>query len=344
MTGRGQRNPAGAGEEDHIMLQRRTLLGTALALPALAGAGARAQTRYPDHPVRIVVGFAAGGATDITTRLLAPRLQAALGGSEPVVVENRPGGSGNVATQTVVNAAPDGHTLLMGTISALAINPSLFDDLAFNPQTDLTPIGLFADVLNILVVPADRPWRDLGALIAAARENPGKLNYASSGIGGAGHLGGALLDHLAGIETVHVPYRGGGPAMSDLISGKVDYSFATAPTALPQVQAGRLRALGVPTARRSRLMPELPAVSETVPGFEVANWYALLGPRGLPQPIVARLSAALRDCLAQPQLVTDLAHHGAEARPSEPAALAAFLKAETEKWRPLLKASNTRPE
>jgi len=325
------------------MLQRRALLGAALTLPALAGTG-RAQTSYPDHAIRLIVGFAPGGATDITTRLLAPRLQTALGGRAPVVVENRPGGSGNIATQAVVNADPDGYTLLMGTISALAINPSLFSDLPFDPQTDLTPIGLFVDVLNVLVVPADRPWKSLSELIATAREKPGALNYSSSGIGGAGHLGGALLDHLAGIRTVHVPYRGGGPAMTDLVSGKVDFSFATAPTALPLIQAGKIRALAVPTARRSPLLPDVPTVAETVPGFEVANWYAMLGPKGLPQPIVTRLSAALQECLREPALADDLTHHGAEARPSTPEELARFLKAETEKWRPILKSSGAKPE
>ncbi|WP_160937238.1 Bug family tripartite tricarboxylate transporter substrate binding protein [Teichococcus coralli] len=325
------------------MLQRRAVLGAALALPALAGA-ARAQTDYPDHAIRIIVGFAPGGATDITTRLLAPRLQTALGGIAPVVVENKPGGSGNVATQAVVNAAPDGYTLLMGTISALAINPSLFSDLPFNPQADLTPIGLFADVLNILVVPADRPWKSLPELIAAARARPGALNYSSSGIGGAGHLGGALLDHLAGIQTVHIPYRGGGPAMTDLVSGKVDFSFATAPTALPLIEAGKIRALAVPTARRSTLLPDVPAVAETVPSFEVANWYAMLGPKDLPKPIVTRLSAALQECLREPALASDLAQHGAEARPSTPEELAAFLRSETEKWRPILKSSGAKAE
>ncbi|PHK94229.1 hypothetical protein CR162_14405 [Pseudoroseomonas rhizosphaerae] len=333
------------------MPQRRALLGATLALPALlaalkpAPAGAAGPPLpYPDRPVRLIVGFAPGGATDITSRLLAPRLQAALGGAQPVLVENRPGGSGNVATQAVVNAAPDGHTLLMGTISALAINPSLFTDLAFDPQADLTPIGLFADVLNVLVVPADRPWKSLAELIAAARARPEALNYSSSGIGGAGHLGGALLDHLAGIRTTHVPYRGGGPAMTDLVSGKMDFSFATAPTALPLIEAGKLRALAVPTARRSPLLPDVPAVAETVPGFEVANWYAMMGPKGMPAPVTAKLSAALRECLADPQLVSSLSHHGAEPRPSTPEELARFLKRETEKWRPILQASGTRPE
>ena len=325
------------------MLQRRALLGATLALPALART-ARAQENYPDHAIRLTVGFAPGGATDITTRLLAPRLQTALGGIAPVVVENRPGGSGNVATQSVVNAAPDGYTLLMGTISALAINPSLFSDLPFNPQTDLTPIGLFVDVLNVLVVPVDRPWKTLSDLLATAREKPGALNYSSSGIGGAGHLGGALLDHLAGIKTVHVPYRGGGPAMTDLVSGKVDFSFATAPTALPLIEAGKLRALAVPTAKRSPLLPDVPAIAETVPGFEVANWYAMLGPKGLPEPIATKLSAALQECLREPSLKADLAHHGAEARPSTPEELAAFLSKETEKWRPILKASGAKVE
>jgi tripartite-type tricarboxylate transporter receptor subunit TctC len=321
------------------MIHRRTMLA---ALPAVALAGtARAQEPWPQRPIRIIVGFAAGGATDITTRTLAPKLQSLLGQS--IVVDNRPGAGGNLATELVVRAQPDGYTLLMGTIGALAINPTLYGNLTFDPQADLTPIAMAGDILNILVVPADRPWRNVGDLIAAARAQPDTLTYGSSGIGGAGHLAGALLDREAGIRTIHVPYRGGGPLMTDLISGKIDFAFSTAPTALPQIEGAKLRALAVPTARRSAITGALPAVAETLPGFEVANWYALLGPKNLPPAITARLNAAMQETLRDPEMVAHLARHGTEPRPGPPEELARFIRQETEKWAPIVRATGANP-
>ncbi|MBR0643798.1 Bug family tripartite tricarboxylate transporter substrate binding protein [Plastoroseomonas hellenica] len=321
------------------MIHRRTMLA---ALPAVALAGTtRAQEPWPQRPIRIIVGFAAGGATDITTRTLAPKLQSLLGQS--IIVDNRPGAGGNLATELVVRAQPDGYTLLMGTIGALAINPTLYGNLTFDPQADLTPIAMAGDILNILVVPTDRPWRTVADLIAAARAQPDTLTYGSSGIGGAGHLAGALLDQEARIRTIHVPYRGGGPLMTDLISGKIDFAFSTAPTALPQIEGGKLRALAVPTARRSAITGALPAVSETLPGFEVANWYALLGPKALPPAITARLNAAMQETLRDPEMVAHLARHGTEPRPGPPEELARFIRQETEKWAPIVRATGANP-
>ncbi len=320
------------------MTTRRRLAGLVpAALAAAAIRPARAQSDYPNRPIRIVVGFAAGGGTDITTRTLQPKLQHILG--VPVLVDNRPGAGGNLATEQVVRAAPDGYTLLMGTIAALAINPSIYRNLGFDPGADLTPISMSGNILNVLVVPADRPWRSAAELIAAAKARPDTVTYGSSGVGSAGHLGGALLDQLAGVRTVHVPYRGGGPLMTDLIGAKVDYSFATAPTAVPQIEAGRLRALAVPTARRSPLLPQVPALAETLPGYEVANWYALLGPRGMPAPVVARLNAAMREALADPDAVRHLTVHGVEPTPSSPDELGRFIRDETAKWAPIIRAT-----
>lgn len=322
--------------------RRAALLAAAggLAAPLVARGDALAQAGggdYPNRPVRMVVGFAAGGGTDITTRTLQPRLAEALG--QPVVVENRPGASGNVATELVVRAAPDGYTLLMGTIAALSINPTLFPNLGFDPSEDLTAISMSGDVLNVLVVPADRPWRSVADLVAAARAAPGTLNYSSSGVGGSGHLGGALFDRMAGVQTVHVPYRGGGPAMTDLVAGKVDFSFSTASTALPQVEAGKLRLLAVPNLRRSALLPDTPAVSETLPGFDVANWNALVGPKGLPRPVVERANAAMRRALAAPEVAASLRRHGVEPTPSSPEELARFIREERAKWAPIVRES-----
>ncbi|MGG5811383.1 Bug family tripartite tricarboxylate transporter substrate binding protein [Falsiroseomonas sp. CW058] len=325
-------------------MRRRTLaagLPAGLALAALPR-GARAQADYPNRPIRMIVGFAAGGGTDLTARSLQSKLQQAIGGS--IVIDNRPGAGGNLATELTVRAAPDGYTLLMGTIAALAINPTLYRNLGFNPQTDLTPISQSGSILNVLVVPADRPWRTLGDLIAAARARPDTITYGSSGVGGAGHLAGALLDRMAGVTTVHVPYRGGGPLMTDLVGAKIDYAFSTAPTAIPQIEAGKLRALAVPTPGRSALLPDVPAVAETLPGYEVGNWYALVGPRGLPRPIVDRLAAAMRTTLEDPEVRRHLAAHGVEPTPSTPEELGRFIRDETEKWAPIIRATGATPD
>ncbi|MGG5886383.1 Bug family tripartite tricarboxylate transporter substrate binding protein [Falsiroseomonas sp. HC035] len=320
------------------MIARRMLAGllpaglAATALPASAQA-----PPYPSRPIRIIVGFAAGGGTDLTARTMQPKLQQALGGS--IVIENRPGAGGNLATELAVRAPPDGYTLLMGTIGALAINPTLYANLPFNPQTDLTPISMSGSILNVLVVPVDRPWRSAAELVAAARANPDRLTYGSSGVGGAGHLAGALLDQMAGIKTVHVPYRGGGPLMTDLIGGKIDFAFSTAPTAMPQIEGGRLRALAVPGLTRSALMPDVPTVAEILPGYEVGNWYALVGPRGLPAPVVAKLNAAMRATLSDEVVLAHLARHGVDPLASTPEELAGFIRSETAKWAPIVRAT-----
>ncbi len=323
------------------MIQRRSIIAAVAGMPLATATQAQTTGAWPSRPIRIVVGFAAGGATDITTRTLAPKLSSLVG--QPIVVENRPGGGGNLATDLVVRAAPDGYTLLMGTIGALAINPTLFGNLTFDPRVDLTPIAMAGDILNILVVPTDRPWRSLADLIAAARAQPDTLTYGSSGIGGAGHLAGALLDREAGIRTVHVPYRGGGPLMTDLISGKIDFAFSTAPTALPQIEGGRLRPLAIPTLRRSSITGALPAIAETLPGFEVANWYALLGPKNLPAPVVTRMNAAMQETLRDPEMIAHLARHGTEPRPGDAEELGRFIRQETEKWAPIVRATGANP-
>lgn len=321
------------------MLRRRhlaALLPAALAMPALRGASAQGAD-YPSRTIRMLVGFAAGGGTDLTARTMQPKLQQLLGAT--IVVENRPGAGGNLATEMVVRAAPDGYTLLMGTIAALAINPTLYRNLTFNPQTDLTPISQSGSILNVLVVPVERPFRSIADLIAAAKAQPDTITYGSSGVGGAGHLAGALLDQMASIRTVHVPYRGGGPMMTDLLGAKIDYAFATAPTAMQHIAAGRLRALAVPTVARSTLLPEVPTVAETLPGYEVGNWYALVGPRGLPRPIVDKLAGAMHATLADAEVRRHLDTHGVEPTPSTPEELGRFIGDETAKWAPIIRAS-----
>lgn len=313
------------------MLSRRLLGATTLGLlarPALA-------QWQPSRPIRMLVGFAPGGGTDITTRTISAKLQTLLG--QPIVVENRPGAGGNLASEATVNAPADGTALMMGTIASLVMNP-IMTRLSFDVLTDLTTIGRSVEVTNFLVVAPEKPWRSLPELIAAAKARPGVLSYGSSGVGGAGHLGGALLDSMAGIETIHVPYRGGGQLITDILSGKVDFSIATAATVLSHIEVGRLRPLAVPSARRSALLPDVPTVAEAanLPGYEVANWYAMMGPRALPRPIVDRVNATLNEALRDPEVASNLAKHGLEPAPSTPEQLTGFIRAETAKWRPII--------
>ena len=312
-------------------MRRRALLA-GLAAPGLA----RAQWA-PSRPIRIVVGFSAGGGTDITIRAMTARLQASLG--QPVVVENKPGASGNLAIEMVLRAAPDGHTLLMGTIAALALNPTLFRNLGFDPRVDFSPISLAGDILNLFVCAPDKPFADFAALLAAARARPDTLSNGHSGVGGTGHLAGCLLDSMAGIQTIQVSYRGGGALIADIISGKVDFSCATASTTLPHIESGRLRALAAPTPSRSPLLPNTPAVAETLPGYAVANWNALVGPRGMAPAVVARLNTAMREALADPEVAGNLRRHGVEPAPSSPEELSRFIREETDKWAPVIRAS-----
>ncbi len=322
------------------MTQRRSLLRAAtlvpLASPALAPLAlprrALAQAPgFPSRPLRILVPAVAAGGSDTATRILLPSLAARLG--QPVVADNRPGGSGNLANEVLAQAAADGHTLQMGTIGNIAVNPLIQRNLAINPLRDFTHVSLAVQVTNLLVVPADRPWRSVAELVAAARARPGSLSYGSSGVGSAGHLAGALLDQVAGIESVHIPYRGGGQLITDILSGKLDFSFATAATTLDHVLTGRLRALAVPSAERSALVPTVPTIAEAgLPGYAVLNWYMLVAPRGLPPAVTATLNTAVRAALAEPEVRRKLAQQGIEPLPSTPEEATAFLGAEMTKW------------
>lgn len=322
------------------MIHRRPLIA---ALPALLAAPAlRAQPAFPTRTIRLLVGFAPGGTTDVAARLLAPRLQAALGQS--VVVENRPGAGGNIATEAAVRSPADGHTLLLGTIGGLAVNPTLYGNLPFDPRNDLTAITRVAMIVNVLAVPADRPWRSVAEVVAASRVN--SLTFGTSGVGGAGHLAGEQFNAIAGVRNTHVPYRGGGPLIADLITGKMDIAFTPYSGARPHAEAGRVRMLAVTTAARSPLAPDLPPMAETpgLAGFDMADWSTLMAPRGLPAPIVATLNRAATAALAEPEVVQALAQRGIQATPSTPEDCAAFIRSETEKWAPVVRASGATPD
>ncbi len=244
---------------------------SAIALAVVAPINASHAADYPAKPVRMLVGFAAGGGTDTTARAIAQPLAEALG--QQVVVDNRPGAAGNIATEIAANSVPDGYTVLMGTIAALSINPSLYQKLPFDPLKDFEPVTLAVSSTNVLVVHPTVAAKNVKELIALAKAQPDKITYGSSGIGGAGHLAGVLFDQLAGTKTVHVPYKGGAPAMIALISGEVQMVFSTAETAVPQMKSGKVRALGVTTAKRTALLPDVPTIAEAgLPGYEANNW------------------------------------------------------------------------
>ncbi|MCA3418057.1 MAG: tripartite tricarboxylate transporter substrate binding protein [Roseomonas sp.] len=322
-----------------MMKKRELLAGLALlpwATPALA-------QEYPSRPIRLLVGFAAGGSTDVFARAIAPRLQALLG--QPVVIENRPGAGGNIATEATARSAPDGYTLLLGTIGPLAINPTLYGNLSFDPLKDLTPVSLVGEVPNVLAVPVDRPFRSVADIIAAAKARPEALNFGSSGIGSAGHLAAEQLNLMAGIRTTHVPYRGGGALLPELIAGRVDYAFTTALNGIPQAEAGKLRILGVPNGKRVPLLPEIPTIAESgLPGFDGVDWAAMMAPPGLPAPILAKLNAAMQSVLREPELVAAMAARRLVLEASTPEALAEFLRQETARWAPVVRASGARPD
>jgi tripartite-type tricarboxylate transporter receptor subunit TctC len=325
------------------VLTRRTMMAALAALPAMPGALRAQDAGFPSRSIRLLVGFAPGGATDGAARAIAPRLSELLG--QQVVVENRGGAGGNIATEAAVRAAPDGYTLLLGTIGPLIVNPIMERSLPYDPLRDLAPVSTLVEAYGVLVVPASRPWRTVADLVAEARRRPGALNWGYSGVGTSGHLSGLLLDRVAGIDTQGISYRGGAPLMTDLIAGRLDYAFSTAPTALPNVENGRLRALAVPTPQRVRALPNVPTIAETgVPGYEVFSSYGLLAPRGTPPAVIARIAAAVRLALETPEVITALARQGLEAQPGTPEGYGAFLRAEVEKWGPLIRANNLRAE
>ena len=313
-----------------------------LALVALAigccATGAQAQA-YPQKPVKLVVPFAAGGTTSILARLLAERLTQGMG--QPFVVDNRPGAGGNVGMDAVAKAEPDGYTLLMGPIG-LAINPALYPKMAFDPQRDFAPIGLYAGVPNLLVVHPSVPANNVAELIAHARANPGKLAYASNGNGTSSHLAAEMLKAAAGLYILHIPYRGGAPAMQDLLAGQVQMLFDQMPAVLPQVQGGRVRALGVSSIKRSAAAPEVPAIAESLKGFDMTVWFGILAPKGTPAQIVTRLNAEMLKVLNDPAFQAQLAKMGVTPMPSSPEEFARYISTETTRWAQVVRDSGAR--
>jgi tripartite-type tricarboxylate transporter receptor subunit TctC len=322
-------------------MHRRTLLPL-LAASALPAAAARANAPWaPDRPIRLIAPFAAGGAADIISRIVAEELSPILG--QQVVVENRTGAGGAVGTEFVVRARPDGHTLLMASQATHGIVP-VIARLAFDPATDTTPIANVAGVPAVLVVNNELPARSFAEFAALLRARPGQLSYGSAGIGSSTHMTMALLLHKAGLDAVHVPYRGTALAMPDLIAGRLAAMTDTVTSGLPFVRDGRVRALGVSTARRLAVLPDVPALSEFVPGYEVLNWYGLSGPAGLPAPVVATLHGAVQTLLARPAFRERLAGQGMEPLAMSTADYAAYIARDRAQWAELVRATGIRAE
>ncbi len=314
----------------------------AVAAMAAMAAGAAAAADYPARQVRVVVGAVTGGGVDITARIVAAKLSEQLG--QQFFVDNRPGAGGNIGSEFVAKSPADGYTLLMGTIAVLAINPSLYKNLALDPLRDFTPVSRAADSTNILVVHPALPVKNVKELIALARARPGELIYGSSGVGTAGHLSGELFGSLANVKMIHVPYKGGPPSMIDLIAGRLQLVFATAVVAVPQMQAGKVKALAVTTSKRSVFAPELPTIAEAgLPGFEANNWYGLVAPAKTPPEIVAKLNRDVVALLNLPDVKELLFKQGIEAAPGTPEEFGAYMKSEIAKWRKVVQASGATP-
>ena len=298
---------------------------------------AQSKTDYPSKAIHLIVGFSPGGSADTVGRALAEGLSVRLG--QPVVVENKAGANGNIAADYVARSAPDGYVLYFPSIGH-AVNASLYKNLSYDPVKDFTAIGGVFSAPNILIVPANSPYKSVSELIAAGRANPGKLTFASSGSGTSVHLSAVLFEKMAKIDMIHIPYKGTGSAMPDVISGQVDMSFPNLPSGLPHVKSGSLRALGVTTAKRSGAAPTIPTIAESgLPGYEMATWYGLVAPANLPTEIRNRLNKELQGILADPKFKDKLIAQGADPMPGSPEQFATFIKSEIEKWRKLIAQS-----
>ena len=321
-----------------MKLFRREFLGLAGLLAAAPRAGA---DDYPSRPVRIVAGFSAGGGVDITARLIGPWLGERLGQS--FIVENRPGAGGNIGTEAVVNAAPDGYTLLLAAVPN-AVNASLYGKLGFNFIRDIAPVAGIIRVPMVILLNPSVPASTVPEFIRYAKANPDKLNMASAGNGSAPHMAGELFKMMTGVNLLHVPYRGQGPALTDLLGGQVQVLFATTPGVIDYIRSGRLRAIAVTTDTRAETVPDLPPVADFVPGYEASQWYGLGAPRNTSAEIVDKLNREINAAIADPMMKAKFAAIGGEPLLGTPAAFGELIAAETEKWARVVGAAGIKPE
>lgn len=317
------------------MKLRHVVAASIVSVSLSAGSHVHAQPgAFPTKPIRILIGSAPGGGLDQTARVISDRLSAALG--QPIVIDNRPGAAGTLAAQILKDATPDGYTLNLGAIGNLAVNYSLYKNIGYHPLKDLAPVTSMVDAANVVVVHPSVQATTIKELVALAARQPG-MTYGSSGAGNAGHLAGELFKRMAKVELTHVPYKGGGPAMLDLVGGRINMIFASPSSSIPHIKSGRIRGLAVTTRKRSVIIPELPTVAESgIAGYEVNNWYAMVAPAKTPKAVVARLNRELVTILNDAEIKRRLLAHGVEAAPSTPEELGKYMKSEFEKWGKLI--------
>jgi len=298
---------------------------------------------WPTRPIRFIVPFAPGGGGDVVGRIIGQRMSEQLG--KPLVIDNRAGGGGTLGCELAAKAAPDGYTLLLGNVGPIAVGPALYPKLAYDPVRDFAPVTMIASFPNLLVANPGLPFKTVPELVAYAKSRPGALNFASAGAGTSTHLAGELFKSVAGIDVVHVPYKGGAAAMTDIIAGQVAYYFGTMPSSMPLAKAGKLRALAVTSLTRSPAAPEVPTIAESgYPKFETAAWYGLMFPAGTPREIIAKMNSAMLVVLALPDIRERLVHEGSEPMGSTPAQFGAYIKAEIAKWSAVVKAANLKAD
>ena len=311
-----------------------------IAIAALVGAlvttGSYAQS-YPNKPVRVIVAFTAGGTSDVMARTVGQRLSEKL--KQPFIIENKPGAGGNIGTEFVVRAPADGYTLIVNSVGPIAVNSTLYKNLPYNPVTDLVPIAQISDVPNVLVVHPSTGVKDMEGFVAYAKANPGKLNYASTGIGTSSHLSSYMLASRAGFEATHIPYKGA-EALKDLLTGRVQFMFATIPSVIAHIKAGNLTAIAVSSVRRSRSMPDVPTVAEKgFPGFEAGSWFGFFAPKGTPREVIDTLNKAVNEIIVEKNVEARMIEEGADPAAGTPERFGAFVKSEQEKWAKVVRES-----
>jgi len=320
-----------------MKLLQKLMVVLALAAPALS---AQAQS-YPNKPIRLICPFPPGGAVDIASRSVAQALSQQLG--QPVTVDNRPGAGGNIGAEIVAKAAPDGYTLLMATSNILAINPALYSKVPFDSLKDFAPVSMVVSLNNVLVLNPNVPYKSVQEVIAAARAQPGKLTYASSGNGTSIHLSGELFKSMAGVDMLHIPYKGSAPAVTDLLAGQVNMMFDNIPSSLPHIKAGKLRALAVTGSKRASSLPDLPTIAEAaIPGYESYVWFGVVAPAGTPPEVIKRLNAELAKAAVTPEFRDRLTGQGYDVLSTSPEQMTASIRSEMAKWGKIVKASGAK--
>lgn len=323
---------------------RYATIGLLMAWTAAFGwAGPAAAQDYPERAITLIVPYAAGGGNDVMARIVAEKMSKALG--QQIVIENRGGTGGSIATRMIAKAMPDGYTLGLGGTGTLAIGPTLYSNVGYDPRKDFAPVGLIATSALVVLVHPSVPVKNLQELIALAKQQPGKMNFASAGVGSGMHLGTELFELMAEVKLTHIPYKGTGPALTDLLGGHVSLYFSSLPPAIALVQEGKVRALAVTGPRRSAVFPDLPTVAESgLPGYEAVLHYGIVAPAGTPRPIIVKLNAALRQALATPEVTARIVADGAEPLPSTPEQYAADIDREESKWAAIVKRSGAKAE